>query len=44
MIRLNGQESWLYGAVDPQMNEILHVCLFSTATKQTTRWFLTEIH
>jgi len=44
MIRLDGQEFWLYGVVDPQTNEILHVSLFPTATKQTTRWFLTELH
>ena len=44
MIRLHGQEFWLYGAVDPQTNEILHVSLFPMATKQTTRWFLTELH
>jgi putative transposase len=44
MIRLHGQEFWLYGAVDPKTNEILHVSLFPTATKQTTRWFLAELH
>jgi transposase-like protein len=44
MIRLHGQQFWLYGAVDPQTNEILHVSLFPTATKQTTRWFLDELH
>jgi len=44
MIRLHGQEFWLYGAVDPHTNEILHVRLFSTANKQTTRWFLTDLH
>ncbi|MCU4727698.1 hypothetical protein OB914_12045 [Halobacteria archaeon HArc-curdl7] len=33
MIRLHGQEYWLYGAVDPYMSEILHVSLFPTATK-----------
>jgi len=44
MIRLHGQEYWLYGAVDPDTNEILHVSLFSTTTKQTTRWFLEELH
>jgi transposase-like protein len=43
MIRLHGQEFWLYGTVDPQINEILHVSLFPTATKQTTRWFLTGL-
>jgi transposase-like protein len=44
MIRLHGQQFWLYGAVDPQTNEILHFSLFPTATKQTTRWFLSELH
>ncbi|MEF8975897.1 MAG: IS6 family transposase [Halapricum sp.] len=44
MIRLHGQEFWLYGAVDPQTDEILQVSLFPTATKQTTRWFLAELH
>ena len=44
MIRINGQEFWLYGAIDPQTNEILHVRLFPTTTKQTTQWFLTELH
>ena len=44
MIHLNGQDHWLYGAVDPQTNEILHVSLFPTTTKQTTRWFLDELH
>jgi len=44
MIRLHGQKYWLYGAVDPQTNKILHVSLFPTATKQPTRWFLDELH
>jgi transposase-like protein len=44
MIRLHGQQFWLYGVVDPQTNEILHVSLYSTANKQTTRWFLTDLH
>ena len=44
MIRLNGQDHWLYGAVDPKTNEILHISLFPTTTKQTTRWFLDELH
>ena len=43
-IRINGGDYWLYGAVDPETNEILHFRLFPTATKQTTRWFLTELH
>jgi len=44
MIRLHGQKFWLYGAVDPHTNKILHVNPYPTATKQTTRWFLTELH
>ncbi len=37
MIRLHGQQFWLYGAVDPQTNGILPVSLFPTTNKQTTR-------
>ena len=44
MIRLHGQKFWLYGAVDPHTNKILHVRLFPTANKQTTRWFLADLH
>ena len=44
MIRLHCQQFWLYGAVDPQTNEILHLSLYPTANKQTIRWFLTELH
>ena len=44
MIRLHSQKFWLYGAVDPYTNEILHLSLYPTATKQMTRWFLTELH
>ena len=43
MSRLHGRDHWLYSAVDPQTNEILHVNLFPTTTKQTTRWFLDEL-
>jgi len=44
VIRINDNNYWLYGAVDPETNEILHFRLFSTTTKQTTRWFLAELH
>ena len=43
-IRLHGQDAWLCGAVDPQMDEMSHISLFPTATKQTTRWFLADSH
>jgi transposase-like protein len=44
MVRLHGQKFWLHGVVDPQMNELLHVSLYPITNKQTTRWFLTELH
>jgi len=44
MIRVNDAEHWLYGAVDPETNEIIHLSLFPSTTKQTTRWFLAELH
>jgi transposase-like protein len=44
VIRINGDDYWLYGAVDPETNELLHIRLFPTTTKQTTRWFLAELH
>jgi len=44
MIRLHGQKVWLYGAVDPYINEIHHVRRYPTTNKQTMRWFLTDLH
>ena len=44
MIRLRGQKFWLYGVVDPYTNEVLYVSLYAIANRQTTRWFLTELH
>jgi transposase-like protein len=44
LIRINGHDYWLYGAVDPETNEILQLRLFSTTRKQTTRCFLAELH
>jgi transposase-like protein len=44
MIRLHSQKFWLYGAVDPFATEILHVSLYPTANRQTTRWVLTGLH
>jgi len=44
VIRINGADYWLYGAVDPNTNEIIHVRLFPATTKQTTRWFLADLH
>jgi len=44
VIRINGHDFWLYGAVDPETNETLQFRLFPTTTKQTARWFLAELH
>jgi transposase-like protein len=43
MIRLHGQQFWLYAAVDPVTNEIVAVSLFPTTNKVTTRWFLDDL-
>jgi transposase-like protein len=43
VIRIDGDDCWLYGTVDPETNEILQLRLFPT-TKQTTRWFLADLH
>ena len=43
-IRINGRDYWLYAAVDPATNEFLHVRLVPATTKQTTRWFLADLH
>lgn len=43
-IRVDGDDYWLYGAVDPETNEILQARLFPTTTKQTTQWFLVDLH
>jgi len=42
-IRLHDEEFWLYGAVNPETNEFLHVKLFPTTAKRT-RWFLPDLY
>ena len=44
MIRLHGQQFWLYGAVDPHTNEIVTLGFFPTTNRITTRWFLDDLH
>ena len=44
MIRINGDDYWLYGAIGPETSEILQFRLLPTTTKQTTRWFLAKLH
>ncbi len=42
-IRINDEQHWLYAAVDPQTNRILHSRLFPTYTIPIAREFLTEL-
>ena len=42
-IRVNDEEYWLYAAVDPETNRILHSRLFPTYTIPIAREFLTEL-
>ena len=43
VIRINGQQFWLYAAVDPKANEFLHVRLYTTITTALTERFLREL-
>ena len=42
-IRINDEQYWLYSAVDPQTNRILHSRLFPTYTISIAREFLAEL-
>jgi len=43
VIRVNGEQYWLYAATNPATNEFLHVRLFQTLTTQLTLLFLREL-
>ena len=43
VIRLNGQQYWLYAAVDPETNELLHTELESTTTTVLAQSFLATV-
>jgi len=43
VIRLNNEQYWLYAAVDPETNELLHTKLEPTTTKVLAYSFLTEL-
>jgi putative transposase len=43
VIRINGQQFWLYAAVDPETNKFLHIRLFTTTTTVLTQQFLREL-
>jgi putative transposase len=42
-IRVNDEQHWLYAAVDPETNRVLHSRLFPTYTLTIAREFLTEV-
>ena len=44
MIRINGQQFWLYAAVDPDTNKFLYVRLFTTTTTALIQQVLRELH
>jgi transposase-like protein len=44
VIRLNDDDYWLYAAVDPDTNEVLHTKLEPTTTKVLAHSFLTELN
>ena len=43
VIRLNGQQYWLYAAVDPETNELLHTELEPTTTTVLAQSFLATV-
>ena len=43
VIRLNDEQYWLYAAVDPETNELLHIQLEPTANKVIAHSFFTEL-
>jgi putative transposase len=43
VIRINGQQYWLYAAVDLETNRFLHVRLFTTTTTALTSKLLREL-
>lgn len=43
MIKVNGERFWIYAAVDPASNRILHCRLFTTRNLALTKGFLGEL-
>ena len=43
MIKIDGEQFWLYSATDPQTNEILLTRLYPTRTKALTERFIREL-
>jgi putative transposase len=43
VIRIDGQQYWLYAAADPATNEFLHVRLYPITKTALTELFLKEL-
>lgn len=43
VVKVQGERFWLYAAVDPETNVILHVSLYPTRTTALTKMFLREL-
>ena len=43
VVKVNGERYWLYMAVDPETNDILHLRLFPSRTTVLTKRFLREL-
>jgi transposase-like protein len=43
VIKIDGEQHWLFAAVDPDSNDILHVGLYTTRTTVATKMFLNEL-
>jgi transposase-like protein len=43
VIRLNDEQYWLYAAVDPETNELLHTTLEPTTNKVIAHAFFAEL-
>jgi transposase-like protein len=43
VIKVEGERFWLYGAVNPETNQILHLRLFPTRNTTVTKLFLSDL-
>ncbi|MFB6198666.1 MAG: IS6 family transposase, partial [Halobacteriaceae archaeon] len=43
VVKVNGERFWLYAAVEPETNVILHIGLYSARTAVVTKMFLREL-
>ena len=43
VVKVDGKRHWLFAAVDPESNIILHIGLYTARTSVSTKWFLQEL-